>query len=45
MKCNQKKDDSACILCVHDESWQVNLVDILHWIAFAVLWIYSNGEK
>lgn len=31
MKCNQKEDSSACVLCVHDKSCRVNLVDILHW--------------
>lgn len=36
MKCNQKEDDHACICCAHDKSWQVNLVDILHW------WISMN---
>lgn len=31
MKCNQKDDDSACILCIYDRTRKVNWVDILYW--------------
>lgn len=31
MKRKEEDDDSACILCIYDRSWKVNLVDILYW--------------